>query len=239
VCAAEAGCTWSTGITVTLPTTASASRGTTGRVYSILHVGETGTVNIVGQSGQPIFQYTTLPLFKKGDKVLLHNQNISFPCSLFLLQSPCVAQSPCAWLGVCSSFGDQESCEAEQCSWDGDLSVCSGRTTAVCSGTYSNGAHWYAHSLERGLNYVEKTANYTLTSIDDVVTCTTGTFALTLPSAALNNGKVFVLKNTGAGTITINTTSSQTIDGFASGALTLATNDSMQVVSNNGNWIRM
>jgi hypothetical protein len=237
-CAAEAGCTWSTGITVTLPTTASASRGTTGRVYSILHVGETGTVNIVGQSGQPIFQYTSLPLFKKGDKVLLHNQNISFPCSLFLLQSPCVAQSPCAWLPVCSTLGDEESCNAVSgCGWDGDLSACTGRTTAVCSGTYSNGAHWYAHSLERGLNYVEKTANYTVTSIDDVVNCTSGTFALTLPNAALNNGKVFMLKNMGSGTITLNTTSSQTIDGNASGTLTLAQYESMSVQSNNANWL--
>jgi hypothetical protein len=138
---------------------------------------------------------------------------------------------------VCSTLSDESSCTSAQCSWDGDTSTCSGRTTAVCGGTYSNGAHWYAHSLERGLNYVEKTANYTLTSIDDVVNCTTGTFALTLPSAALNNGKVFMLKNMGSGTITLNTTSSQTIDGNASGTLTLAQYESMSIQSNNANWL--
>lgn len=241
-CGAESGCTWTVGVTVTLPTTANANRSNTGRVYSIMHVGTTGTVSIIGQTGQPIFQYTALGLFKKGDKVLLHNQNISFPCSLIPTQTPCNAQSGCTWLPVvvCSSQSDQSSCEATGvCSWDSDLMVCTGagRATAVCSGTYSNGFHWYAHSLERGLNYVEKTANYTLVDIDDVVNCTTGTFTLTLPSAATNNGKQYTLKNTGAGTITLNTTSGQTIDGNASGVLTLAAGDSMVVVSNNLNWI--
>lgn len=233
-CNAEAGCTWTVGVTITLPTTANASRGTTGRVYSIIHVGETGTVNIVGQSGQPIFQYTTLPLLKKGDKVLLHNQNITFQCSIFVTSTPCSAQTGCTWRN-CPSFGDQPSCDGAGCAWDSDNNVCTGGTS--CVGTYSNGAHWYAHSLERGLNYAEKTSAYTLTSIDDVINCTSGTFALTLPSAPLNNGKKYEIKNTGAGVITLSTTSSQTIDGNASGVLTLNTSDSMTVISNNVNWV--
>lgn len=238
-CNAESGCTWTVGITLILPTTANASRGTTGRVYSIMHVGDTGTVQIVGQSGQPIFQYTTLPLFKKGDKVLLHNQNITFQCSLFTSSTPCSAQTGCSWLPTCSTLGDESSCNAVSgCAWNGDTSICEG-PSARCVGTYSNGAHWYAHSLERGLNYVAKTANYTLKDIDDIVDCTSGTFALTLPSAALNNGKTFYLKNTGAGTITLNTTGGQTIDGNASGTLTLTAGQSTTVVSNNSNWIRV
>lgn len=235
-CTAESGCSWSTGVTVTLPYTANASRGTTGRIYSIMHVGSTGTASIVGQSGQPVFQYTTLNLLKKGDKVLLHNQNISFPCSLFTTQTPCSAQSGCTWLVVCSTLGDQSSCEAAQCAWNGDTSTCEGRTTAVCSGTYSNGSHWYAHSLERGYSVVEKTASYTLTDIDDMVVVTANSVTLTLPSAPLNNGKQYVMKNFGSGTVTLNTTSSQTIDGNASGTLTLATGESINVMSNNSNW---
>jgi hypothetical protein len=235
-CAAEAGCAWVSGVTITLPTTANASRGTTGRIYSILHVGNTGTVAIQGQSGEPVFQYTTLNLLKKGDKVLLHNQNISFPCSLLTTQSPCEAQSPCVWLVVCSTLGDQTACEAASCSWDGDLNVCTGRTTAVCSGSYDNGSRWYAHSLERGLSVVEKTANYTLTAIDDIVKVTANSVTLTLPSAALNNGKEFKLKNRGSGVVTLATTSGQTIDGNASSVLTLNTDESMTVVSNNVNW---
>lgn len=240
-CAAESGCAWQTGINVTLPTTANASRGTTGRVYSIMNVGDTGTVSISGQTGQPIFQYTTLSLFKKGDKVLLHNQNITFQCSIFTSSTPCNAQSGCTWQAtvVCSSLGDESSCNAQSgcgCSWDG--SSCSGSgCTAGCNGTYTNGSHWYAHSLERGLNYVEKTANYTITDIDDIVNCTANSFTLTLPSASLNNGKQYSLKNTGSGTITLNTTSGQTIDGNASGTLTLTPADSLTVMSNNSNWI--
>jgi hypothetical protein len=235
-CNAQTGCTWTVGITVTLPTTASANRSDTGRVYSIIHVGETGTANIVGQSGEPIFQYTTLPLLKKGDKVLLHNQNITFQCSIFVTSTPCSAQTGCTWRD-CPSFGDEESCNSAGCAWDGDVSTCTGGTS--CVGTYSNGAHWYAHSLERGLNYTEKTANYTLLSIDDVVNCTANSFAITLPSAPLNNGKRYEIKNTGAGTITMNTTSGQTIDGNASGVLTIAAGSQMSVVSNNTNWIRI
>lgn len=233
-CNAESGCAWTVGITVTLPTTANASRGTTGRVYSILHVGETGTVNIVGQSGQPIFQYTNLPLLKKGDKVLLHNQNITFQCSIFVASGTCTAQTGCTWRD-CPAFGDQSSCDGAGCAWDGENNVCTGGTS--CVGTYSNGAHWYAHSLERGLNYVAKTANYTVTSIDDIIDCTSGTFTLTLPSAPLNNGKQYTLKNTGTGVITLNTTSSQTIDGVASGVMTLTTGDSITIMSNNSNWV--
>jgi hypothetical protein len=235
-CNAQSGCTWTTGVTVTLPTTTNANRSGTGRVYSIIHVGETGTVNIVGQSGQPIFQYTNLPLLKKGDKVLLHNQNITFQCSVFVTSSPCNAQTGCTWRD-CPAFGDQSSCEGAGCAWNGDTNVCEGAIS--CIGTYSNGAHWYAHSLERGLNYTEKTANYTLLSIDDVVNCTANSFAITLPSAPLNNGKRYEIKNTGAGTITMNTTSGQTIDGNASGVLTIAAGSQMSVVSNNTNWIRI
>jgi hypothetical protein len=235
-CASESGCSWATGVTVTLPTTANASRGTTGRVYSIIHVGSTGTVSLAGQSGEPIFQYTTLSLLKKGDKVLLHNQNIAFPCSLITTESPCNAQTGCIWLVVCSTLGDQSSCEAAQCSWNGDTNVCEGRTTAVCSGTYDNGSRWYAHSLERGYSIVEKTANYTITDIDDMVVVTANSVTLTLPSASLNNGKEYVLKNFGSGTVTLATTSSQTIDGNGSGVLTLATGESMTVRSNNVNW---
>ena len=54
---------------------------------------------------------------------------------------------------------------------------------------------------------------------------------------ALLNGKTYYLKNIGTGTITLNTTSSQTIDGNASGVLTMVQGDSITVISNNSNWI--
>jgi hypothetical protein len=87
------------------------------------------------------------------------------------------------------------------------------------------------------LTYSAKTANYTLTGSDRLINCTSGTFTLTLPTAVGATGKVYDLKNTGSGVITLNTTSSQTIDSSASGALTLNQWDNLTVVSDGANWI--
>ena len=87
------------------------------------------------------------------------------------------------------------------------------------------------------LGYAAKTAAYTLTATDYTVNCTSGTFALTLPTAVDVTGQVYNLKNSGTGVITINTTSAQKIDGSASGALTLAQYDRMTVQSNGANWM--
>lgn len=93
-------------------------------------------------------------------------------------------------------------------------------------------------TLGGGINYpyVAKTSNYTLTSSDYTVNAASGTFAFTLPTA-VGNTRIYNMKNSGAGTITINTTSSQTIDGLASGTITLATGDNLTVQSNGANWI--
>ena len=88
-----------------------------------------------------------------------------------------------------------------------------------------------------GAAYVAKTVNYTLTISDYTVNCTANSFNLTLPTAASIAGRIYVLNNSGAGTITINTTSAQTIDGNASGTLTLATNKNYVVQSDGANWI--
>ncbi len=93
--------------------------------------------------------------------------------------------------------------------------------------------------LEGGiiLGYTEVNSTYTVISSDYVVNCTSGTFAITLPTAVSATGRVYILKNTGTGVITINTTSSQTIDGNASGVLSLVQWDTLQVMSTGANWI--
>lgn len=83
--------------------------------------------------------------------------------------------------------------------------------------------------------YITKSATYTITSSDYLVNCTSGTFNLTLPTAASIEGRVFVIKNSGAGVITLNTTSSQTIDGAAT--VTLNQWDKVSVVSDGSNWL--
>jgi hypothetical protein len=68
-------------------------------------------------------------------------------------------------------------------------------------------------------HYIAKTATYSILVTDYVVDCTSGTFTATLPTAVGFTGKTFVVKNSGAGTITLATTSSQNIDGVTTKTL--------------------
>jgi hypothetical protein len=85
--------------------------------------------------------------------------------------------------------------------------------------------------------YVAKTSAYTITNTDHTIDCTSGTFALTLPTAASASGQEYVLKNSGTGLITVNATTGQTVDGYASGALTIPPKASYVLKSNGANWI--
>ncbi len=89
----------------------------------------------------------------------------------------------------------------------------------------------------RRVAYVAKTANYTLTTTDYLVDCTANSFDITLPTAVGVTGQTYKVKNSGTGIITLKTTSSQTIDGTASGVMTLVQYDSISLVSNGANWI--
>ena len=67
--------------------------------------------------------------------------------------------------------------------------------------------------------YAAKTANYTLTDEDYFIDCTSNTFTVTLPTAVGRPGQIYVIKNSGTGTITVATTSAQTIDGVSTKSL--------------------
>jgi len=62
-------------------------------------------------------------------------------------------------------------------------------------------------------NYREVNANYTLLSTDNTVNVTANSPTLTLPTAVGIAGRIIRIKNSGTGTVTINTTGSQLIDG--------------------------
>lgn len=80
------------------------------------------------------------------------------------------------------------------------------------------------------------TASRTLDNTDYIVNCTANSFTVTLPTAVGITGRQYIIKNTGsATTITIATTSSQTIDGSAPGTVTTLT--PLRVVSDGANWI--
>jgi hypothetical protein len=88
------------------------------------------------------------------------------------------------------------------------------------------------------LAYVAKTANYTIVSATDyLVDVTANSVTITLPTAASITGQRFVVKNSSTGVVTINTTSSQTVDSYASGALTISQYQSLTLMSNGSNWI--
>lgn len=93
------------------------------------------------------------------------------------------------------------------------------------------------------ISYLTKTVNYTLLQSDDVVqfNLASGALTATLPDATLAVvGKRFKIRRaadaTPANILTINTTSSQTIDGRASGNIRLSPSDYLEVVSDGSNW---
>lgn len=94
--------------------------------------------------------------------------------------------------------------------------------------------------------YIAKTSTYTAVAADHTINCTSGTFTVTLPSAAGTDvqGRQYVIVNSGSGTITIGTTSSQTFVNINTAPTTLTLGPvgagaitSYTVVSNGANWI--
>jgi hypothetical protein len=83
--------------------------------------------------------------------------------------------------------------------------------------------------------YLAITALRTLDATDYQVDCTANTFTVTLPTAVGITGRVYSIKNSGTGVITVATTSSQTIDGITT--QTLNQYDNIVVMSNGANYI--
>lgn len=84
-----------------------------------------------------------------------------------------------------------------------------------------------------------KTNNYTITDSDDIILAdaSRGAFAVTLPTA-VSSAKTYTVKKVDGSlnTVTMNTTSFQTIDGGPS-ALMKVQNVSITVASDNSNWM--
>lgn len=86
------------------------------------------------------------------------------------------------------------------------------------------------------LGYRETGVATTLRANDYILNCTSGTFAVTLPTAVGIAGQNYVIKNSGTGVVTINTTGGQMIDANASGAISLNQWDRIFVVSTGSEW---
>jgi hypothetical protein len=95
---------------------------------------------------------------------------------------------------------------------------------------------WNAEHVMR--SRVSTTAiNYTALATDEVIVVTANNVNITLPTAVGCTGQIYQINNSGTGTVTMLTTSSQTINGDASGVVKLARWEQLTVMSTNTNWI--
>jgi hypothetical protein len=93
----------------------------------------------------------------------------------------------------------------------------------------------FIHKCSITFPYVSKTANYTFTDFDYLVDCTANSFNVFLPTAVGKEGRVYVIKNSGVGIVTLDANGAETIDGALT--LTLATKVCYTVASDGSNWI--
>lgn len=85
------------------------------------------------------------------------------------------------------------------------------------------------------LSYIAKAATYTATASDYTIDATSGTFTVNLPTAVGITGRVYVVKNSGVGTITIDPAGAELIDGLATA--TLVSGESITTQSTGTGWI--
>lgn len=108
--------------------------------------------------------------------------------------------------------------------------LASGSTSIIRN---NNGTNTSAGSVIT--SYVAKSSTYSITTLDSVINCTSGTFTVTLPTAIGVTGREYKIINSGTGVVTVATTSSQTIDGSTTASIPIH-NMSLTVVSNGANW---
>lgn len=84
--------------------------------------------------------------------------------------------------------------------------------------------------------YLARTTTTSVAATDGTINCTSGTFNVTLPTAVGITGRQYTIKNSGTGSITVATTSAQTIDGTTTQVLSIQY-QSITVQSNGANWI--
>ncbi|MEI7532852.1 MAG: hypothetical protein WCK57_00650 [Verrucomicrobiae bacterium] len=93
---------------------------------------------------------------------------------------------------------------------------------------------WVSYPTFPQNRLVTVSATYAVLIRDVVVIATANSFTITLPTAVGVTGKQYTIINSGTGTITLATTSAQTISGDASESI--FTNESFTVVSDGTNW---
>jgi hypothetical protein len=85
------------------------------------------------------------------------------------------------------------------------------------------------------LAYVAVTGAYTVLADDELIKCTAGPYTVALPTAVGIEGKVYTIKNSGTGNITVDANGTETIDGSLTQVLTQY--DALKIASDGANWI--
>jgi hypothetical protein len=85
------------------------------------------------------------------------------------------------------------------------------------------------------LPYSEQAGDYTALPTDYVINCS-GTLMIMLPTAVGITGKVYIIKNSGTGVVTISGDGSETIDGSSTKSLSIQYS-SCTILSDGANWI--
>jgi hypothetical protein len=112
-------------------------------------------------------------------------------------------------------------------------SVDAGTGNGSFGNVYSGGI---VQMLGVNVKYRNISATYTATTSDDYfINITTGTFTLNLPTAATPYGQVYVIKNSGTGTVTVDPNGSQTIDGATTFTMNVQ-NGSITIIGDGSNW---
>ena len=87
--------------------------------------------------------------------------------------------------------------------------------------------------------YLAVTATYAMELTDKLIDATSGTFTITAPAAAdIPSGRVYTIKNSGTGTITVDANGSETIDGSANVSLNVQY-EGVSFISNGTNLVRV
>jgi len=146
-CGLEAGCTWSTGMTLTLPD----GETCPDKTWWIKNDSSGGAdITILPYSGQTIEKAASLTLPNYHDAVHIAYYKQTADCSVFNAgsQSSCETNSGCSWTGgTCESFSstDEATCTTGHtgCSWSDPDCTGTYDEGSTCSGTYEVGKNWY------------------------------------------------------------------------------------------------
>jgi hypothetical protein len=129
--------------------------------------------------------------------------------------------------------------------WQTGVTISNDGNASVGTATFNKTGGGLGRVATGGLlqGHVAKTAAYTTTAVDHTITCdcTTAGFTLTLHTAVGNTGQeIRVIKINATNTLTMGSTSSQTINGAAPGGKTLTTQWSFfTFVSDGANWLQV